>query len=362
MNKRRIFGAVLAMFCVAAPASIAGAEHRAGNRAKAKVNIDLRRHPTGGKTPVDVAIGLYVTNLVAIDETRESFEVGGYLTEKWQDPRLMLPTDRTSDNTADRNSPRSFGVEELWTPPIEAANSISHKRDSYSLEVDRNGKVTYIERFDAVLSNDYHLRRFPFDTQVLRFEVQPFLSNASAIQFAPQALSSSGISPEEHVELAAWRMKDLRYSAEKLTTAAFIPPTWEALFQIVIERRLGFYWWKIFLPLLMMTMIPTVVFWIDANQFDWMLKVPVTMLLSMVAFQFANVRDLPKVGYVTFLDAVFVASFAFCFFCILEITTVFLMHKGGMEAQAAKIHSSGRWAYPAAYFIVLLFLAIGFLA
>lgn len=37
--------------------------------------------------------------------------------------------------------------------------------------------------------------------------------------------------------------------------------------------------------------------------------------------ELAIVRDLPKVGYVTFLDALFVASF----FCILEITTVFLM-------------------------------------
>jgi hypothetical protein len=51
-----------------------------------KPQVDLRRHPTGGKTPVTVAVGLYVTNLVAIDETRENFEVGSYLTGKWQDP------------------------------------------------------------------------------------------------------------------------------------------------------------------------------------------------------------------------------------------------------------------------------------
>jgi hypothetical protein len=48
------------------------------------------------------------------------------------------------------------------------------------------------------------------------------------------------------------------------------------------KRRSGFYVWKVFVPLLIMTMIPAVVFWIDVKEFDWMLKVPMTMLLSMV--------------------------------------------------------------------------------
>lgn len=127
-----------------------------------------------------------------------------------------------------------------------------------------------------------------------------------------QALPSAGISPEQHTELAVWRSKDLRYTTEK--------------------------------------------------EFDWILKVPMTMLLSMVAFEFTIARDLPRIGYVTFLDAVFLASFAFCFCCIIEITTVFLMQKAGMRAPAVKLHSAGKWAYPLAYFLILLFLAICFMA
>ena len=73
----------------------------------------------------------------------------------------------------------------------------------------------------------------------------------------------------------------------------------------------------------MITMIPVVVFWIDAKEFDWILKIPMTMLLSMIAFQFAVTRDLPRVGYVTFLDAVFLASFIFCFLGILKLPSSF---------------------------------------
>lgn len=313
--------------------------------ANTKPEIDLHQHPTGGKTPVEVAVGLYVTNLVAIDETRENFEVGGYLTGRWQDPRLALPAGQSSGNGG-QQAARTFRLEDIWAPAIEAANSVSHKTNSYSLEADANGVVTYVERFDAVLSNNYELRKFPFDTQTLQFEFQPFLSSVSTIRFANQALPSTGISPEQHTELASWLIKDLRYSAEKVTGDRFLPETREALFQIVIARRSGFYLWKVFLPLLMLTMIPAVVFWIDVKEFDWILKVPMTMLLSMVAFEFTIARDLPRVGYVTFLDAVFLASFAFCFLCIFEITLVFLMQKAGRREAAMRLHLSGRWAYP----------------
>ena len=286
--------------------------------------------------------------------------MGGYLIGSGLDPRLALPAGRIrKTQMPDGNS--TYRIEDLWTPAIEAANSISHKTNSYTLEADRNGVVTYIERFDAVLSNDYALRKFPFDTQTLKFEFQPFLSAASGFQFAPKALPSTGISPEQHTELAAWRIKDLRYSAEKLAGNGFVPTSREALFQIIIERRSGFYIWKVFLPLLMLRMIPVVVFWIDVKEFDWILKVPMTMLLSMVAFEFTIARDLPRVGYVTFLDAVFLASFAFCFFCIFEILIVFLMQKAGRRSAAVGLHSAGKWAYPLAYFVVLLFLALCFL-
>jgi Neurotransmitter-gated ion-channel ligand binding domain len=326
-----------------------------------KAAVDLRLSPTAGKTPVDVAVGLYITNIVAIDETRETFEVGGFLTGQWQDPRLALTANASLTNGNEQEAPRTFTIEELWTPAIEGANSISHKTNQYSLEADRNGTVTYRERFDAVYSNDYELRKFPFDSQVLRFEFEPFLSHASQIQFSSQALPYTGISPSQHTDLAAWHLENLKYTADKVTGDPFLPASHEAVFEITATRRSGFYVWKIFLPLVMITLVPIVVFWIDVKEFDWILKIPMTMLLSMVAFQFTVTRDLPRIGYVTFLDAVFLASFIFCFLGVFEITVVYLLQKHGRRMLAARLHSAGRWAYPVAYFSVLFVLAIGFL-
>jgi hypothetical protein len=37
------------------------------------------------------------------------------------------------------------------------------------------------------------------------------------------------------------------------------------------------------------------------------------------------------------------------------------MQKGGTRAPAVKLHCAGKWAYPLAYFTILLFLALCFL-
>jgi hypothetical protein len=319
--------------------------------------IDLRQHPTDTRSPIEVAIGMYITNFAALDESRETFEVGGFVTAEWTDPRLAVAA-------ADSTTPatRSFTKEELWTPSIEGANTVAFKTYQYSLEADRNGKVTYWERFDGTFSSVLQLAKFPFDSQVLRFEFEPFVSTATHIRFTTNALPVTGISPEEHTELAAWHLQSLHYSTTTVMSDRLRTPLQEALFELTVRRRSGFYVWKIFLPLLMMTAIPIIVFWIDVKEFDWLLKIPMTMLLSTVALEFTVTRDLPRVGYLTFLDAVFLASFAFFFLSAFEIALVYRLHLRGNRPAAMKLHSAGKWAYPLAYALTLAVLAFHFLA
>jgi hypothetical protein len=154
----------------------------------------------------------------------------------------------------------------------------------------------------------------------------------------------------------------MRYVTESVASDGTLPSSRDALFQITIHRQPGFYIWKIFLPMAIMSLIPMVVFWIDPKEFDWLLKVPMMMLLSMVAFEFAIVRDLPRIGYMTFLDAVITTSFAFFFLVMIGITTAYLVQKGRLRPQVVKAFAAGRWAYPTAYVTVLLILAFCFFA
>jgi hypothetical protein len=319
-------------------------------------NVELLQPPSFGGQSVEVAVALYVTDFVAIDETKETFEVSGYLTAKWKDPRLALPTGATDQKK------RGYRLGEIWAPSIESANTISHKAMQYWLTSDKDGVVTYVERFDSIVSNNFDFRRFPFDTQLLRLEFHTFFTSDEDVRFAPQPLPSTGISRDRDTELSGWSSGEVKYTVDRVRGGLNLPSTNEAVFQIAMKRRSGFYIWKILVPLIMLALIPSVVFWIDVEMFDWLLKIPMTMMLSMVAFEFTIARDLPRIGYVSFLDAVFLASFTLCFLCIFEILGVFLLQMHGKRGLAVKLQTMGRWAYPLTYLIVIALLAVGFLA
>ena len=351
---RRVFPGPVFFWVLLAAEALVSIGAYAATKPKA---IDLRQHPSDTRSAIEIALGMYITNFAALDENRETFEVGGFLTAEWMDPRLAVAA-----NDSTTPATRSFTKEELWTPAIEGANTVAFKTYQYSLQADRSGKVTYWERFDGTFSSVLKLAKFPFDTQVLRFEFQPFVSTATHIRFAAGALPVTGISPDEHTELAAWHLEGLRYSTPTAISDHLQTPLQEALFEITVKRRSGFYVWKIFLPLLMMTVIPMISFWIDVKEFDWLLKIPMTMLLSTVALEFTVTRDLPRVGYLTFLDAVFLASFAFFFLSAFEIAFVFYLHSHGKRSAAIKLRAAGKWGYPLAYALTLAVLALHFLA
>jgi hypothetical protein len=350
---------VAMLTCLTALTADAATKKDASNKQPDKQKIetaDLLQPPSFGGQPVEVAVALYVTNFVTIDETKETFEVSGYLIAKWKDPRLALSVSATDQKK------RVYRLGDIWAPSIESVNTISHKSMQYWLTSDKDGVVTYVERFDSIVSNNFDFRRFPFDTQLLRIEFHTFFTSEEDVRFAPQPLPSTGISRDRDTELSGWTSGEVTYTVDRVKGGLNLPSTNEAVFQIAMKRQSGFYIWKFLVPLVMLALIPVVVFWIDVDMFDWLLKIPMTMMLSMVAFEFTIERDLPRIGYVSFLDAVFLASFTLCFLCIFEILGVFVLQKHEKRGLAVKLHRIGRWAYPLTYLTVIALLALRFLA
>jgi hypothetical protein len=313
----------------------------------------LEHHPLGGAAPVQVRLGLYITDLGMVDETAENFEIQGYIYASWNDHRLV-------DKTAlSLGKPRKLDPQDVWNPQLDIENLRtfnSFRHDFFSFP---DGTVYWEERFDAVLSAEYYLRRFPFDHQSLFVIVQPAISparpNHSLVEFAPTDYAT-GLGPEAY--LAAWDVEAISYSrsAGHTNSAGLDAP--RAVFEIMVKRRTGFYIWKVFLPILLMTMVSWTTFWVKADEFDWQMKIPLTILLAMIAFEFAIARDLPRVNYLTFLDAVFLTSFVFAFLAIVEAITVHILVMRGDKSAAERIHHRARWAVPAAYFFVVLIVLI----
>jgi hypothetical protein len=74
------------------------------------------------------------------------------------------------------------------------------------------------------VSADYSLRKFPFDTQTLEFQIEPFMPAAQEFIFASQPANPTGHDSAADAGLAAWEIKGLNYKTRQAKAKAACPP------------------------------------------------------------------------------------------------------------------------------------------
>ncbi|MGO9605508.1 MAG: hypothetical protein ACLQAT_19325 [Candidatus Binataceae bacterium] len=317
-------------------------------------NASLLSPPPDDGGPTQVAAALYVTNLAEVDEARERFHIDGYLFERWKDPRLAFKP------PAGNSGFRDIKPGQLWIPSLVIVNA-AEKRDTVdvNIKLQPDGTVDYSEAFSATLSTTFALQRFPFDHQSLEMVLQPYIDERSAISLV-QDESLMGVSPEPWVPLAQWRINGMSATTERAQfgkTKSQIP---EVAFSLEITRRFNFYIWKVFLPLIVMVIISWSVFWIKISDHYSQITIALTTILTVIAFSFSISSSLPRVPYLTYIDAFFLSSYLFVFFSIVELIIIHQAIETGKTSRAVRIRSVTRWLVPSGYLFLNVVLILIF--
>ncbi|MCH8905293.1 MAG: hypothetical protein IIA45_15450 [Bacteroidetes bacterium] len=116
--------------------------------------------------------------------------------------------------------------------------------------------------------------------------------------------------------------------------------------------------WKILLPLSLIVMIAWTVFWIDHANLAGRISPSVTCVLTIVAYQFIAGQDLPKVGYLTYIDIVFLISFLFVFSTFVINIAGFILHRNNKTERAEKLNHRSKIIYPIVYFACVIGLIV----
>ncbi len=316
----------------------------------------LQPPPDDGK-PIDVVIGLHVINIAAIDEISEQFRLDGYLFARWIDKRLAYTPAGPGDQA------RNYAARQIWVPQLEMINAATPRsRDEIAITVSPDGTVRYVERFIASLSSKFELRRFPFDRQQLIVVIHPFLADGPRMKFRMDG-SSTWTAGEFKTfsSLAQWRLASLR-------SQLLVVPTYggltlpEARFEIGVERRSSFYLWKVFLPLLLMVFLSWSVFWIEAGDLSNQIQVAVTTILTVIAFAFAISATMPRLPYLTYIDAFFLECYIYVFIAMVELMTVHVAHRSQARRDLGlRIRKYSRWVIPASFAVTNVVIAAHFL-
>ncbi len=302
---------------------------------------------------IPVAIGIRLISLSDIDSREETFTIEAILYVNWSDDWGDEQQAWTEESVDAKLRTLSFRP----APEFENGQGV-RKRYGLSLSYDPDQKrVEYEERFSMQFANDLDFVEFPFDEQLLSVKIIVNSGREGDVDLRIKEFTHGPI------DMAEWYTEEGSYSSTiehniipyniDDPNAAEEDRFPRARFDIKIQRRSGFYLWRVLLPLILITAVSWAMFWMEPKDLSGRLGVSFTALLTVVAYNLILGDILPRIAYLTFLDALITMTYVWLGAAVLESVVVSALHRGEHERLSAIIDRFARVGFPMTYLIGL---------
>ena len=318
--------------------------------------------PTGrelvaGAEPVTIQVELQ--QITGVDQQAENYGGVYYLQMDWHDPTQAFDPDECQCRVKTFVGPgynKLISDENLFWPNFTIFNQQNNRwTQNQGIVVAANGDMRYFERFTTTFqAPDFDFRSFPFDTQQFYLRVDSLYPQTYFEFNGPAELSALG----EQLGEEEWQVTEYTTEVSSVPGLGEVPSS-RFSFGFVAHRHLNFYIMRIFLPTLLIIIVSYFTFFLK----DYSKRIDVTSanLLVFVAFNFTISDDLPRLGYLTFMDAMLAGVFVITAMVIAFNVFLRRLELSGREEQVRKIDSYTLWVYPALYVIGGVVLWIYFL-
>jgi hypothetical protein len=304
----------------------------------------------GGRTlvreAIPVGIGVKLQQITQVDQKAENFGVVGTLVMHWRDPALAFNpseiTDRFKVFTGDAFSAEMSRQRRVW-PQFTIVNQQGHRWVQNRVVVIRpDGETAYLERFSTTLqAPDFDFRDFPFDVQRFYIRVDLLTPEWMFVLRDIEGYSEVG----EKLGEEEWVITDHRTSFSQGDILQ--RPVSRFNFEFSAKRHIAYYIFRILLPLSVIIAVSWILFFLK----DYAKRVDAAgaNLLLFIAFNFAISNDLPRLGYLTFLDTLLISAFLVT--AVVLILSVYLRRQDmrGRQDFVAKVDRYVITFYPLAY-------------
>lgn len=325
--------------------------------------------PPNRPVQIDAAIELYkVYDINTVDET---YKVDGYFSYFWKDERMAFDTSLITAKEIIYTNDRVDNLIEndLWFPEMEFINTLGARElDNKAISIDYMGNISYTERFQATFKEELEYRRFPFDRQTLKIEIEPFIHDVHhvvirSLDFTP-AMGGTKIETDNWTILNTYTEKSSikSYVEKRDTIGLHLNHDEHSLHELVqkyshvecvldVKRMPGYFLWQLMFPLGIIIAASVVILWIE--DFSTQLDIGFTLMLTVVAFNFFAETLLPQLPYNTYIEVLIMLGYIFILLCIFMV--VYMNTLRQLNAQRAdRLIGILRIVYPISLVLAML--------
>jgi hypothetical protein len=294
--------------------------------------------------PLEIRVGSKLIQITDIDQLSEKFNAVSELRMEWEDPQLAFnPEDCQCEfKTFAGDSFRKFADDnEILVPEFTIFNQQGNRWiQNQNALVFPDGRALYQEHYTTDLQAPlFDFTKFPFDTQTLYIQVQSLPTEDFFTYTDPDELSQIGdlLGEEEWYILDSWT---------EVTSEEEHSTHW---LYFTVRRHLSFYIFRIMVPLALVIIVSWFTFFL--RDFGRRVEVSSATLLTFVAFNFTVANHLPKIGYLTFMDALLIGAFVISVIVVIYNVILKRLESDGRGELAHRIDKPMIWFYPILFII-----------
>ncbi len=302
------------------------------------------------REPIPVNIGVKLQQIVDVNPQNEFFTVVASIRMEWQDPALAFSPD-TCMCSAKIYTEKEFDsfladVNGEWPDFTLYDQQGNRWVQNRVVVIEPDGSATYFERFSTNLQVDFDFRRFPLDAQQFRIRIDQIYP--LDYYYFTDLDGYSEISQEHGEDEFIITGFETEISSVQGSTGA---ENSRFSFLYSAPRHLTYYVLQVFVPILLIVLISWWTFFL--KDYTQRIEVAAGNVLLFIAFSFSLAENYPRLGYLTFMDAIMATIFIVNALVLIYNVYLRRLEMAKEAEKAERIDNVMDWLYPLLYVVAL---------